>query len=282
MTDADKKQFAGLLGALGEIFGQEVSKPKLKLYFAALRDLTIEQIERATEQIAGSAKFFPRPVEIREAVEGSIQDRAAVAWQTFLGLCERSGYPSLQIADGALRFAIEEMGGYREAVAKVNGASPEMARAYQKSFEQFYKIGQARGASGGYLLGEFEARNRTLGSWIGLRDGKPVEVCEIETPVLVVSADRVIELRMPLDLQTGRLAEFAQNALQAGGDALTRYLPAPTPQMRSLAPIAPREMASPEEVAAIQAEISALAGRRMPQRLLAAPDSTPTETDAIQ
>lgn len=283
MTDSDKKQFAGLIGALGEIFGQEVSKPKLALYFAALRDLSIEQVQAATETLAGSAKFFPRPVEIREAVEGSIQDRAAVAWRTFLDLCVHSAYPSLQVTDGALAYAIEEMGGYREAVAKIHNASPEMERACQKSFEQFYKIGQVRNAQPKYILGEFEARNRGLQSWVAIRNGQPVEAFEIDTPVVLVGTDRFVELKMPLDLRTGQLASAAREALAAGGEAIRRYLPAPAPKLIAGQPIPDEEpRATPEEVAQIQDAIAALSGRRVMRGRLLSAAPEPTETDTVQ
>lgn len=282
MTDGDKKQFAAILGALAEIFGQEMSKPKLNLYFGALKDLTIEQIERAGEQLAGTAKFFPRPVEFREAVEGSTLDRAAVAWRTLCGLCAHSGYPSLQITDGALAYAIEEMGGYREAVAKIHDASPEMERAYQKTFEQFYKIGQARGAQPKYILGEFEARNRGLQSWTAMCDGKPVQAFEVETPVFLVGTDRFVELKMPLDLRTGQLAGPARDALTAGGEALRAYLPAPPARQIGAGAIPAEERATPEEIAEIHDAVAALAGGRRLTRRLLGEGPAPTESEAIQ
>lgn len=278
MTEDDRSRFAEILTALAETYGEELSAARLRLYFAALQDLDIEQVEFAGEKIAGASRFFPRPVEFREVIEGSAEDRAAVAWRTFLEIAAHSGYPSLQLADGALAFAIEEMGGYREAVEKIHEASAEMQRAHQKSFEQFYKIGKMRGAPGKYLLGEFEARNRSLQSWITMRNGKPVQAFEVQVQVLLVGTDRFFELKMPLDLRTGQLAAPAREALAAGGDALRAYLPAPTARQIGAGATLEEERATPAEIAEIYESVAVFTGQRRLTRRLLRDEATPEES----
>lgn len=250
MTKNDADKFTEILTGVAEVFGEPVSMPRFKAYFAALSDLSIEQVEEAATRLMNSCKFFPKPVEFREVLSGTSADQAEQAWRTFVELSRfESGYPSLQVTDGPLAFAIEHLGGWISATAKLNAASVEMAASYAKEFKASYKLGQWRNAEPKYLVGQFEAGNR--GGNFERAKGN-----EIELSVCVVSLAGYQSYRLPFDLTTGQLTESAKAALSAGNDALRYFLPMPA--RPALPPAPDSEMATPEEVQQLKASIRSL------------------------
>lgn len=92
MTDHDRARFGEALGVLAETFNDPLSQTRLEAYFVALRDLPWPAVEGALRTLLRAGRWFPKPVEIREAVEGSPGDRAALAWGAVLEQVRRVGY----------------------------------------------------------------------------------------------------------------------------------------------------------------------------------------------
>lgn len=84
--------------ALSEFFKTPVSERLAGLYFTALKDMSIDDVEQSAASAFQRLKYFPKPVELRELVEGSATDEAALAWAAFTREVYRVGYmrqPSL-------------------------------------------------------------------------------------------------------------------------------------------------------------------------------------------
>ena len=92
MTQQDRPRFAELLVGIGETYGEPVSDARMEIYWRALEDLPFESVQRAAGVHVRTSKFFPKPVELREAIEGTTEDRAEVAWQAVVSLVRRHGY----------------------------------------------------------------------------------------------------------------------------------------------------------------------------------------------
>jgi hypothetical protein len=223
MTEMDRERFGIALTGLAEIFNEPVSTPRMNAYFSALSDLSIDRVEAAVAQLMRTAKFFPKPIEIREALQGSTRDQAETAWRTFLKLViEENYYPSLQVQDGTLAFAIEQFGGWIEANRRVNGASAEMLRAYENQFKVSYQLALQQGhCRSRYLVGFYEAANRENAGRMQRAQGN-----EILLAVCLVGTGDYQRLSMPFDLNTGQLTGAARLALEHG--KVQPYLPAPT------------------------------------------------------
>jgi hypothetical protein len=108
MTDEDRKGFAELLLVLAETFNEPVSDVRARAYFQALRDLELEDLTIAANQwIARKGRFFPKPAELRELLEGATEDRGMGAWRELTEEIRRVGYygtPKLSPAtDEAMR-----------------------------------------------------------------------------------------------------------------------------------------------------------------------------------
>lgn len=267
MTPDNLEQFSNLLDMLCTAFDKQASEKLTDVYFAGLSDLTIDAVEYACKRAVHECKFFPKIAELREMCAGSLQDHAEMAWRTFCRLCvDESHYPSLQVYDPALAFAIRQFGGWIEAARRMNEASPEMARAYENQFKTSYKLGLNHAdAKPEYFAGFYEAQNRQSLGRTDRAKGR-----EIDLTVCLVRTNEYRRLTMPFDLETGYLTGAAQSALESGGKELQAYLPAPVQPQAQLppAPSADDEPISEFERRQIMANIKRLAGKKiMPEAL---------------
>jgi hypothetical protein len=145
MTDQDREAFATLMLGLGETYGEPVSAARMEIYFTALADLELDAVRAAVTAHVQGVKFFPRPAEIREAVAGSTDDRAALAWNAVLRLVRRIGYPGTDgrgappaFPDRACeRAALELFGGWRALCERLPGEGPELL-GIAKNFKAAY------------------------------------------------------------------------------------------------------------------------------------------------
>lgn len=131
MTADDRAAFATLMLGIGETYGEPVSDARMEIYFAALVDLDLAAIRAAATEHVRTSKFFPRPAELREAVDGSADDRAELAWAATLQLVRRYGYytvpPAEAWPDPATEAAAMTMyGGWQQLCAKMPGEGPEL------------------------------------------------------------------------------------------------------------------------------------------------------------
>ena len=116
MIESDRPAFGEALAILAETLGEELSATKVRGYFEAMRDLDIEVVIDAMRYCLGHCKFFPKPVELRDAAEGSVEDQAALAWTWMLRALEDVGtYQSVDFGDPVLHAVIDALGGWHEA-----------------------------------------------------------------------------------------------------------------------------------------------------------------------
>ena len=89
MVDADKRDFAELMGAVMALYGRDATKPLLGLYFGALAAHSLEHVRQALDRWVKDpqhGQFMPKPAEIIRTIEyihGSMSPRwlsANEAW----------------------------------------------------------------------------------------------------------------------------------------------------------------------------------------------------------
>ena len=102
MKATERLRFFKALMLLATTFNEPMSEARLEGYFIALEDLDVANLEHAVRSLLRTARFFPRPAEIRESLNGSMEDRAALAWADFL---------NGSVTDPIGRAAIDGMGG---------------------------------------------------------------------------------------------------------------------------------------------------------------------------
>lgn len=170
MTPKDRQLFAELMFGVGEAYGESVSDASLEIYFAALADLSLEVIRAAANVHVRTHKFFPRVAELREAIDGSADERADLAWVQLLQLVRRVGYYGKPTwADPvAERAAMELYGGWPALCERLPGDGPELLGA-AKVFKATYAT-YARRDARELALTLPSGREEVRGQLLHLRD----------------------------------------------------------------------------------------------------------------
>jgi len=101
VIDKDSERFVKALALISLLPGMaDLNEEQVELYFRLLKDLPIEDVERAILEVARRKRIttFPLPGEIREKVELSINEEldgaALTAWSKASYLSSTSTYPS--------------------------------------------------------------------------------------------------------------------------------------------------------------------------------------------
>ena len=140
MVDADRKAFAEGMFVLGETFNEPVSEIRAEAYFDALKDFTLAQATTAVRLAMRTLRFFPKPVELREMVEGTPEGNADAAWADVLTQIRRVGYMGVPtFHDPRTTEAIRHVwGGWARLCETLPGEGPELV-GWVKQFKAVYR-----------------------------------------------------------------------------------------------------------------------------------------------
>lgn len=145
MTAADRGEFSELMVGLAETYAEAISDARMEIYFAALADLSLEALRAAATIHVRTQKFFPRPSELREVVDGTTADRAELAWAAVVRLVRRYGRPGIDGQGMAPEFpdevtrraAMELYGGWKALCERLPSEGPELI-GISKMFKASY------------------------------------------------------------------------------------------------------------------------------------------------
>ena len=147
MKNEDKRAFLDLMRAAGEVYGREVTRPMAAIYFSALANVSIEQVQEAMMahmQNPDSGQFFPKPADLIKQMTGTtkqqdavIEDRATIAWACIERDIRRIGsYGTLKLDDKQALATIKAMGGW-QSICQTETSKMEWKR---KEFIRMYEI----------------------------------------------------------------------------------------------------------------------------------------------
>ncbi len=134
----NKQQFSEFMAAIGEIFDKEISVTLRKIYWETLKPYPDDQCKRAFELALTTLKFFPKPSELLELVNGKPGELATLAWLRVDQAVKRVGpYESVDFADDrAINSTIEAMGGW----PGLCNIDQKEWKWKQKEFENLYSV----------------------------------------------------------------------------------------------------------------------------------------------
>lgn len=150
MQEQDKSAFRDMMMAAGEVYGREITKPLLQMYFAALAQAGIDQVQAAMMahmQNPDSGQFFPKPADLIKQMTGTtkqqdaaIEDKAAIAWACIERDIRRIGsYGTLNLDDKQALATVKAMGGWQSIcqteTSKMEWKRKEFIRMYE-TFER--------------------------------------------------------------------------------------------------------------------------------------------------
>lgn len=127
-TKADERQFAELLFTLGEVMNEPVSPVRAEMYCRLLEDLPFADVRHAVHQYALSARFFPKPADLRDIALGNVDERADLAFAYVQREVRRVGWmgkPSWPDAETE-RAAMQLYGGWQRLCELLPASGPEM------------------------------------------------------------------------------------------------------------------------------------------------------------
>jgi len=152
--------FKNYMTLLGEIHGKAISDTLKTAYWEILEEYTDDQCHRAFDVAIKTCKFFPKPAELIEFIEGPSNNKATEAWIKVDQAVKRVGnYASVRFDDPAIHSCIEVMGGW-EALGQT---SAHEWKWKQKEFEKLYSIMSRRQEHPDVLLGLCDRQNITMG-----------------------------------------------------------------------------------------------------------------------
>lgn len=162
MTRADAGAFAAELAGLAEVFGEQVSQVRAQLYFEALSTFTLDEVRAAVRGAIRGCRFFPKPAELIEMLQGSAEDQAEVAWGRFLhALTHHGTYTSVDFGDPILHAVIQtQFGGWHETWKLTTDETRFAHIEFVKLYRAFRKTGRGLPA---HCPGQHELENRQRG-----------------------------------------------------------------------------------------------------------------------
>ena len=166
MIEQDRARFLRAMLTLAETFGESISDQRIEAYFRVLGTYEIDEVEAMIGRAMRFCRYFPKPVELVEQLEGSEEDRAALAWLTFEDAMRRVGqYRSVEFpTDPAIAHAIQMMWGtWPDAVSAWIGASEPEWQGQRKEFFAVYRSLRRSPKGSVILAGLHEFENRQTG-----------------------------------------------------------------------------------------------------------------------
>lgn len=198
----DKARFARNLTVLTEIFKEKpLSKVVIQFYYKTLEHFDDDTVENAFLTAAQRCKFFPRPAEILEIIEGDPHERAVTAWQTLLSAIQKHGsYETIIFADSRIAGTVNLMGGWWVLCEMTMAQTPLKMRDFITTYKALPNQPQIS------LMGRHEHEN--------ILTGRP----NMTKPIFIGSSP-------PAEALPGPSEEFDQHAIQCAqlvADALTQ------------------------------------------------------------
>ena len=140
MNSEAKKVVRDALLLIAEIHNRKVSQGLVKLYCATLDRFTAEQLRAGFTVVSGS-RFFPKPADIIEAIEGTKEDFAAVADIAARKVIDSIGsvgsYRSVVVSDPAAHATLRVMGGWTDLCAMTVAELKWWRKEFAKLYPQF-------------------------------------------------------------------------------------------------------------------------------------------------
>lgn len=145
MTNQDRAAFARGLVVLGEAFNEPVSDMRIEAYFDALSDLLVQDVLSAMRSAVRSESFFPKPVHLRNVVQGTTADRAELGWAEMTNAVRRFGSWTYPIFDdpNVMPTINALWGSWQRLCETLPAEGPELI-GWRKSFLQAYGAHERR------------------------------------------------------------------------------------------------------------------------------------------
>jgi hypothetical protein len=162
MQEKQKADFSARIIGTGLMYDKEITKIIVDLYWTALKDLELGDIEKALQlhmRNTDIGRFMPKPADLRGYICRPAKT-ALIAWsQVERAMPLHGSYGTVQFEDGTINAVIRDMGGW-PWICVQDQDEPWT----QKEFERRYQTYRAQGIElHEPLIGVYEQNNRAGG-----------------------------------------------------------------------------------------------------------------------
>lgn len=155
MNKSDFREFSKLISDVMAYYRQDASNFTIQLFWNACQNIELEQLQKAFQAHCMDAErgvFPPKVADIVRALDGTVTDRAALAWGKVLEAMSSVGaYSDVVFDDPSIHAAVEDCGGW----VKICRSQTEELSYLQHRFCQSHKAYTGRG--------QFEYQRRLIG-----------------------------------------------------------------------------------------------------------------------
>lgn len=145
MNDEDKRDFWTLVKGVHSFYSQDVSEFAAQIWWNAMRGYSIEQVRKAFNAHAAdpkSGQFMPKPADLIRVLDGTQDERSALAWSKVFGAIQRVGsYQTVVFDEGAIHAAIEDLGGWPKVCATKMDELPFVEKRFCAAYRAHLKAG---------------------------------------------------------------------------------------------------------------------------------------------
>lgn len=165
MNDIEKSQFAKSMAAIGEIYGREISEIMVGIYWNALKNYAMPDVQRAFQghtRDTDSGQFFPKPADLIRHIEGNKDGKALLAWsKVYRAIGSYGRRNSVVFDDPVIHAVITEMGGWVELAGVTEDEVPFRAKEFEKRYRSALITGVSHCEQ--ILIGMDDAHNMLSG-----------------------------------------------------------------------------------------------------------------------
>lgn len=132
------KDFMDLMGRVSEVYGRDKPTTQaMALYLILLDRFPYESIRQALLNHMATSRFFPVPADLIILLEGTVEDRASMAWGNVLkAISKAGGWNRVQFEDPCIAPCLEALGGWGHLCATL---TRDREHAVEKAFSAQYR-----------------------------------------------------------------------------------------------------------------------------------------------
>jgi len=108
----NEKDFSRLLFVTARVFNEDMTEERVAAYYWLLKDYPLKQLELAIKEVCKTKKFFPKPADIIELIEGNDKDAVVAALDRLEFLMDHHGYNAPYFDDPVFAQTVRAMGGW--------------------------------------------------------------------------------------------------------------------------------------------------------------------------
>lgn len=194
MIPNDRAMFAKAMYDCYDVYGKEANEKTIDLYFKLLMDYDLQAVLNGLESVLRSSKFFPKPSEVVEAVEGKENENIDIAYQDAKSVIYNGFHDAIRLTNPITMQVIEDMGGQEGFYNKVFILGENDTAAYfefTRIYKRYYRM---------YKSGQFKPSVKYLKGYMNLLpDARPVS---LET-IKLLGNDHTVKIDEPNILKIG-------------------------------------------------------------------------------